>query len=358
VPEETVTPPTPASVPKRRALRRTLAAVALVVLGFAGWHHWVELPAERRAAAAQQQANARTIPDLKLDLVWIPPGEFLMGSSNKHVMATWLYEARQKLDAYAGKPRAWGWPEYMLSANQRPVTRVTLSQPFWLGRTEVTQAQWAAVMGVKPPPTGSGWQLVEALTSGSGASHFKGGNLPVENKTWNDAMVFCQRLTEREREAGRLPAGYEFSLPTEAQWEYACRAGTTGDRPGDLNAMAWFNGNSGATTHPVGMKQPNAWGLFDMLGNVREYCRDRDGGAYPGGSVTNPTGPTSTSSPFPSRIVRGGCWDSNPLVVSSVYRLGTIEDSASILGEEGFRVALVRKTSSTIKLDPPNLTAP
>jgi formylglycine-generating enzyme required for sulfatase activity len=151
----------------------------------------------------------------------------------------------------------------------------------------VTQAQWEAVIRNNP-------------------SGFKGADLPVEQVSWDDAMAFCRRLTERERAAGRLPDGYVYTLPTEAQWEYACRAGTTGPYAGDgnLDDMGWYSQNSGNTTHPVGQKRPNAWGLYDMHGNVWEWCRDWYGN-YPGGLVRDPTGPASGS----YRVNRGGCWN-------------------------------------------------
>ena len=121
---------------------------------------------------------------------------------------------------------------------------------------------------------------------GDNPSRFKGPDLPVESVSWHEAMAFCEKLTQREREAGRLPEGYEYTLPTEAQWEYACRAGTTtrfsfGDSDSDLGDYGWYGGNSSYTTHPVGEKLANPWGLYDMHGNVQEWCRDWYGN-YPG----------------------------------------------------------------------------
>ena len=138
---------------------------------------------------------------------------------------------------------------------------------------------------------------------GSNPSSFKGGQLPVETVSWDDAMEFCRKLTERERQAGRLPTGTIYTLPTEAQWEYACRAGTTGDNAGEVDAMAWYYKNSGAATHAVGTKRANAWGLHDMHGNVWEWCLDWYG-PYFGGRVTDPKGvPSGTL-----RVRRGGSW--------------------------------------------------
>jgi formylglycine-generating enzyme required for sulfatase activity len=193
---------------------------------------------------------------------------------------------------------------------------VTLKRPFWLGRTPVTQAQYEAVMGVNP-----------ARFKGQGA------DLPVESVSWDDAMAFCRKLTERERAAGRLPAGHVYTLPTEAQREYACRAGTRGRYAGDLNAIAWFSGNSGEKPQPVARKQPNAWGLYDMQGNVWEWCRDWYG-RYPTEPVSDPTGPARGS----TRVYRGGAWFHSADLCRSAHRYRMEPDyRGSLLG---FRVAL------------------
>jgi len=211
----------------------------------------------------------RTVPDLGLELVWIKPGTFMMGSPKK--------EKNRDLDETRH--------------------RVTLTKGFWLGKYEVTQAQYKAVTGKNP-------------------SKSAGANRPVENVSWGDAVAFCRKLTERERRAGRLPGNGEYRLPTEAEWEYACRAGTVGKYAGELDAMAWHGGNSSQQTHEVGRKRPNAWGLYDMHGNVWEWCADWYGD-YPTGAVTDPTG----SERGPYRVYRGGCWaDPPPGSCSSALR--------------------------------------
>jgi formylglycine-generating enzyme required for sulfatase activity len=299
------TPPT--DWPPRRLARWAGIAVALVAVGWAGWYFGIELPAEREAAAAAKlrTANARTIPDLNLELVWIAPGDFLMGTPEQNLLVKWYYAAREKLTK---KPNLRAGDH-----DERPVTLVTLTQPFWLGRTAVTQGQYQAVMGTNP-------------------SNFKavGRDAPVEQVNWDDAMAFCQKLTDREKAAGRLPPGYAYTLPTEAQREYACRAGTTGDYAGDLDAMAWYFTD---TTHPVGTKLPNAWGLYDMHGNVWEWCLNW-GGAYPGGEVTNPMGPPSGS----YRVDRGGGWCSGAADCRSAFRDNN--EPGSRLNFLGFRLAL------------------
>jgi formylglycine-generating enzyme required for sulfatase activity len=212
-----------------------------------------------------ESGQAWTVPELGLVLQPIAAGTFLMESEQG-------------------------------ASEEKPVTRVTITKPYWLGATEVTQSQYEAVMGNNP-------------------SDFRGANLPVEQVTWEEAMEFGRKVTQRERAAGRLPSGYVYTLPSEAQWEYGCRAGTTGDYAGDLNTMGWYNENSGGTTHAVGTKRANGWGLSDMHGNVFEWCADWYG-AYLGGSVSDPKGaPAGTF-----RVLRGGGWSHDAAYCRSAYR--------------------------------------
>lgn len=232
------------------------------------------------------------VKDLNLEMIWVEAGSFSMGSSVEE----------------ADRNKAEG-----------PVTRVVFSKGFWLGKTEVTQGQWEALMGENP-------------------SHFKkvGTNAPVEHVSWLDAMEFCKKLNERERAAGRLPEGYEFTLPTEAQWEYAYRAGTTEDYPGDPNAMAWHANNSDGTTHAVGSKKPNRWGFYDMSGNVMEWTYDWYGD-YRGGEVTDPVGPRKGY----YRTGRGGSWRTEARLGRSAARSGGSEARQDYT--IGFRLALSAK---------------
>jgi len=171
--------------------------------------------------------------------------------------------------------------KFMMGYEGQGRHEVTISKPFYLGATEVTQAQYEAVMGTNP-------------------SQFKGATNPVEMVSWNDAAEFCRKLSEKTRQAVRLP--------TDAEWEYACRAGTQtmfsfGNNASALGDYAWWDGNSGETTHPVGQKKPNAWGLYDMHGNVWEQCADRYE-PYPKGPVTDPSGPAAGH----YRVLRGESW--------------------------------------------------
>ena len=197
-----------------------------------------------------------------------------------------------------------------------PQMTVTFTKGFWLGATEVTQQQYEAVTGSNP-------------------SRFKeaGPHAPVENVSWDDAMKFCEKLTEIERAAGRLPEGYAYTLPTEAQWEYACRAEATGSYSGDPAQTAWTANNSQETTHPVATKRPNAWGFFDLNGNVLEWCRDWYGD-YPGGEQTDPTGPRSGY----YRMARGGSWRTNTTLCRITARSGGSQGRRDYT--LGFRLAL------------------
>ena len=157
--------------------------------------------------------------------------------------------------------------------------------------------------------------------------------------SWSDATNYCALRTAQERAAGRIPANCVYRLPTEAEWEYACRAGTTtrfyyGDDPGyaDLTNYAWYLDNSDGTTHPVGQKLPNPWGLYDMAGNVWEWCRDWYD-LYPGGSVTDPQGPGTGS----KRLIRGGSWLRPGLESRSANRVRFFDVPD---GSIGFRVVL------------------
>ena len=169
--------------------------------------------------------------------------------------------------------------------------RVTLTKGFWMGKTEVTQGQWKSVMGKKP-----------SRFTGAAAAR------PVDSVSWND----CQKFIEK---ANARLSGIRLRLPTEAEWEYACRAGTAGGGTLKPNEIGWHFVNSGGKVQPVGRKKPNDWGLCDMHGNVWEMCADWYG-AYPSGDATDPTGPASGS----LRVLRGGDYDDFALHCRSAYR--------------------------------------
>ena len=191
------------------------------------------------------------------DFVWISPGTFRMGS-----------------------------PVSELERDPDEVQHtVTITKGFWISDHEVTQVEYQAVMGNNP-------------------STFRGSLLPVETISWNDAVEYCRKLTEQERSAGRISTDQSYRLPTEAEWEYAARAGSTEARYGEVGTIAWWSGNSGSRVRAVRGKLANAWGLYDMLGNLWEFCADWYGN-YPTGSVVDPIGPTSGS----LRVSRGGAWN-------------------------------------------------
>jgi formylglycine-generating enzyme required for sulfatase activity len=189
-----------------------------------------------------------------MKLVLIRPGKFMMGSP----------------DSEQGR-----------DGNEGPQHEVIITKPFYIGLTEVTQAQYEAIMGANP-------------------SKFTGPTNPVDSVIWDEATEFCRKLSEK--------TGKTVRLPTEAEWEYACRAGSKtrfsfGDSDSVLGDYAWYGSNSGGKTQPVGQKKPNAWGLYDMHGNVWEWCADWFG-SYSSGSSTDPQGAGSGG----RRVVRGGSW--------------------------------------------------
>ncbi len=228
------------------------------------------------------------------NLVWIPPGQFLMGSAA---------EDPNRNDA------------------EIPQSQALLRRGFWMGKYEVTQGEYQAVVGPNPKFQGP-------------------GNLPADSMSWGDATNYCAKLNVAEKQAGRLPDGFAYRLPTEAEWEYAARSGHTnrfsfGDDIGfkKIGRYAWTSENSGNDTHPVGQKAPNTWGLYDLHGNVAEWCQDWFG-TYTQDDKTNPTGPATGR----DRVYRGGsCADA--AAESRVSARGGLNPD-SRLGSFGFRVVL------------------
>jgi formylglycine-generating enzyme required for sulfatase activity len=196
-----------------------------------------------------------------------------------------------------------GWPE------EKPAHRVRLTKPYYISATEVTQAQYEKVMGANP-------------------SAAKGPNLPVTNITWHDAKEFCARLSEQEKRT--------YRLPTEAEQEYACRAGSTSERywgNAPVADYAWYQVNSGGRTHEVARLKPNAWGLYDAVGNVWEWSEDWYA-EYSTAGQTDPTGPQTGT----SRVLRGGSWGIGPCLCRSAARAKFRPDESG--GHIGMRVVL------------------
>jgi len=225
-------------------------------------------------APRAKQTKVDAIAGIEFTFAYIAPGTFMMGSPSS---------------------------EPGRDSDERQ-HRVTLTKGFYMQTTEVTQGQWKAVMGSNP-------------------SHFKdcGDYCPVERVSWNDCQEFIRKLNQ-------LAGANRYRLPTEAEWEYAARAGSSarwsfGDNEAQLKEYAWYTENSGGKTQPVARKKPNAWGLYDMHGNVWEWCQDGYGD-YPSGSVTDPTGSSSGS----DRVGRGGSWDHYAKFCRSAYRYSHTPD--------------------------------
>ena len=274
-------------------------------------------PFDEKSAKQHQAAWAK---HLNVPVLWtnsigmrfalIPPGEFDMGSTEEDV-ARLLQEAKQDTASrwYLNRIRG-----------QAPQHRVRITRSYYVGIYEVTQAEYERVMGTEP-------------------SHFRANPIrPVEQVSWHDAVEFCRRLSEAPKEKTTRAL---YRLPTEAEWEYACRAGTTrhysfGDDVSILSRYAWLTANSRGSTQPVGRLQPNAFGLFDMHGNVFEWCADWYADAYYAKSLgEDPTGPGSGS----SRVLRGVSWTyTSPGRFRCAYR--DCEEPAKRRHDCGFRVVM------------------
>ena len=237
-------------------------------------------------APAGQKTMALDLGDgIKMQLVLIPAGKFVMGSPGS---------------------------ETGRDDDEGPQRRVTVSRSFYMGVTEVTQDQYAAIMGKNP-------------------SKFSGLSNPVEQVSWEDAVAFCKALSKK--------TGQTVRLPTEAEWEYACRAGSKtrfsfGDEDRDLGAHAWYEDNSDGKSHPVGKKKANAWGLYDMHGNVWEWCGDWYAESYAGLKTEDPQGPGGGK----FRVLRGGSSGYKPARCRSANRYWLTPDYRGI--RIGFRVAV------------------
>lgn len=236
-----------------------------------------------KSLVGNRAGEVRDDNGLKMKLVWCPPGIFTMGS-----------------------------PESEVDRNDdEDQVQVTLTEGFWLGKFEVMQGEWTRLMGTSP------WKGEAYVKEGSPCA--------ASYLSWEDAQEFVNKLTEQECRRERLPEGWEYNLPTEAQWEYACRAGTKtaysfGATSDSLSEFAWWGGlfHKGNArfeqyAHEVGGKKPNAWGLHDLHGNVWEWCADGYDEKVPGGR--DPLiGPASY------RVLRGGGWSSSPSDCRSAFR--------------------------------------
>ena len=234
-----------------------------------------------------------------MEMVQIPAGNFLMGTSERLAGESLRYARKEYADVE---------PDWF--DNEKPQRRVTFSEDFWIGKTEVTQAQWTAVMGSSP--------VVDSSC----------GDCPIYQISWEDVQIFLQKLNEKND-------GFEYHLPSEAQWEYAARAGSTGLFAGPIDAMSWHSGNSEGKIHPTAAKQPNAFGLFDMNGNVEEWCEDVYSQTYD--EMATDGTPNLNIGDKRVRVVRGGSWNKFPSKSRSMARekVMTTAISATI----GFRVA-------------------
>jgi formylglycine-generating enzyme required for sulfatase activity len=309
---------TPVPIPKSRPSQSwMLIALALLIVLLATWSAYQSrrqspsLAAERRFTErfkiSYPPAPGQSVRIGNEFIVrWIPAGRFIMGTPETE--DTKPYRSTNEIQH-----------------------KVVFHRGFFLCETECTQSQWASVMGTRP-------------------SRFRGDQLPVEQVSWSEAVEFCNNLTAKHHREARLPEGWAWRLPTEAEWEYAARAGMEGQRYGALDAIAWYSANTPKITQLVGRKQANAWGLHDMLGNVWEWCSDWYGN-YPTGTVAHPTGPDSGS----GRVFRGG---SHLLDIKDAEKKFRIAHRSAPLvptyksNDVGFRPALAQVTTAEPEAGP------
>ncbi len=314
----------------------------------AGYYHFIDEASQKNLDKLKQQADKylekywygpprvgdSTVSGLGMKFVYVAPGSFQMGSNNG-------------------------------DSDEKPVHKVTISRGYWIGKYEVTIGEFLEYLKAANRPSGFRYKFwaksrkwyktgryynkdspIKEEEDGkyalnddllSGSRHGKSLKQPMCNVDWNGARLFCEWLTKRERVAGRLPSGYEYRLPTEAEWEFAARGGGKSrgyeySGSNNVDSIAWYDSNSNDRTHEVGTKSGNELGIHDMSGNVKEWCYDWYG-TYPGGSTTDPTGASSGS----YRVLRGGSWSYTSRGCRSANRL--TRWSGGAFNSVGFRVA-------------------
>jgi formylglycine-generating enzyme required for sulfatase activity len=305
-------------------------------------------PFDAKQARAYQDRWARQLGvpveitnSIGMKLVLIPPGEFMMGSPKELI--------EEELNAHADDP--WWYRGHLLG--EGPKHRVRITQPFYLGMCEVTQGEYQRVVGTNPS---------EFSAMGKSKDKVAGQNtkrFPVECVTWADAVEFCRKLSGMPEETA---ARRWYGLPSEAQWEYACRAGSTGrftfssGRTGipreyeeqELSDYGWFKGNAGGMPRAVGLKRASAWGLYDVQGNVCEWCGDwYENDYYAKSPADDPTGPPGGS----YRVVRGGSWIYRAGICRSAHRGYHASSERQI--DVGFRASLVLPDTAAERAKPP-----
>ena len=269
-----------------------------------GHHHVVELRLMNNVHQVWEYKV--TAGGVEHVFVWIPLGRFLMGS-----------------------------PEGEGDDNEHPQHEVEITKGFWMGKYPVTICQYMAFCH----DTDRNWpewlEIGSDYNINTGSDEFyrrhvsedPGDKRPIVGVSWEDAVVFCEWMSSE--------SGGEIRLPTEAEWEYACRAGSTGEIYGDLDRIAWYAENAEGRTHPVGEKEPNIWGLYDILGNVWEWCHDWYNAEYYDGSpLVDPDGPDKGA----LRVYRGGSWSRSARFCRSAFRSNDTPDFRR--SDLGFRLAL------------------